>query len=44
MNLFSFKYRNVILGVTATAVGYYAVLTPHTVFLKKCRAMMTRYQ
>lgn len=44
MNVFSFKYRNVILGVTATAVGYYAVLAPHTVFLKKYRYMVARYQ
>lgn len=44
MNVFSFKYRNVILGVTATAFGYFAVLMPHTVFLKKYRYMMARYQ
>ncbi|XP_011875961.1 PREDICTED: transmembrane protein 177 [Vollenhovia emeryi] len=44
MNVFSFKYRNVILGVTATAVGYYAVLMPHTVFLKKYRYMVATYQ
>ncbi|XP_071561366.1 transmembrane protein 177 [Temnothorax nylanderi] len=44
MNVFSFKYRNVILGVTAIAVGYCAVLTPHTVFLKKYRYMVARYQ
>jgi len=44
MNIFSFKYRNVILGGTATAVGYYAVIMPHTVFLKKYRYIMARYQ
>lgn len=43
MNIFSFKYRNLILGVTATAVGYYAVLTPHTIFLSKYRYMVARY-
>ncbi|KYN17609.1 hypothetical protein ALC57_09978, partial [Trachymyrmex cornetzi] len=44
MNKFSFKYRNVILGMTATAFGYYAVLMPHTVFLKKYRYMVATYQ
>ncbi|KAG5326028.1 TM177 protein, partial [Acromyrmex heyeri] len=44
MNRFSFKYRNVILGVTATAFGYYAVLMPHTVFLKKYKYMVATYQ
>ncbi|CAL1676707.1 unnamed protein product [Lasius platythorax] len=43
MNIFSFKYRNLILGVTATAVGYYAVLMPHTIFLSKYRYMVARY-
>lgn len=44
MNVFSFKYRNVILGVTATVIGYYTVLMPHTVFLKKYRYVMATYQ
>ncbi|KAL0131900.1 hypothetical protein PUN28_003038 [Cardiocondyla obscurior] len=44
MGVFLFRYRNVILGVTATAVGYCAVLTPHTVLLKKYRNIMARYQ
>lgn len=44
MNIFSFKYRNLILGVTATAVGYYTVLMPHTIFLSKYRYMVARYQ
>lgn len=44
MNVFSFKYRNLIMGVTATAVGYYAVLAPHTVFLDKYRYVTARYQ
>ncbi|KYQ57361.1 hypothetical protein ALC60_03679 [Trachymyrmex zeteki] len=44
MNRFSFKYRNVILGVTATAFGYYAILMPHTVFLKQYKYMVATYQ
>lgn len=44
MKMFSFKYRNVVLGVTATAVGYYAVLLPHTVFLAKYRGITAIYQ
>lgn len=32
-----------MLGVTATAVGYYAVLMPHTIFLSKYRYMVARY-
>lgn len=44
MNKFSFKYRNVILGVTATAVGYCAVLMPHTILLEKYRYIVARYQ
>ncbi|XP_012523590.2 transmembrane protein 177 [Monomorium pharaonis] len=44
MNVFSFKYRNVVLGVTATVVGYYAVLMPHTIFLKKYRYITATYQ
>ncbi|XP_018404400.1 PREDICTED: transmembrane protein 177 [Cyphomyrmex costatus] len=44
MSRFLFKYRNVILGVTATAAGYYAVLMPHTVLLEKYKYMMTIYR
>lgn len=43
MSIFSFKYRNLILGVTATAVGYYAVLMPHTIFLSKYRFIVATY-
>ncbi|XP_012231108.1 transmembrane protein 177 [Linepithema humile] len=44
MNVFSFKYRNIILGIAASAVAHYAILTPHTVFLNKYRYIMARYQ
>ncbi|EFN75429.1 transmembrane protein 177 [Harpegnathos saltator] len=44
MRIPSFKFRNSILGVTATAVGYYAILTPHTVFLNRYKSIMARYQ
>ncbi|XP_072745160.1 transmembrane protein 177 isoform X1 [Anoplolepis gracilipes] len=44
MNNFSFKYRNLVLGITATVVGYYTVLMPHTIFLSKYRYMVATYQ
>lgn len=44
MNIFSFKYRNIILGIAASAVAHYTIVMPHTVFLNKYRYMMARYQ
>lgn len=44
MNVFSFKYRNIILGIAASAVAHYAIIMPHTVFLNKYRFVMARYQ
>ncbi|EZA61202.1 hypothetical protein DMN91_005360 [Ooceraea biroi] len=44
MNVFSSKYRTVVLGITATAIGYYGILMPHTIFLDKYRAIVTTYQ
>ncbi|XP_011633818.1 transmembrane protein 177 [Pogonomyrmex barbatus] len=42
MNIFSFK--SVIFGVTTTAIGYYTILLPHTILLKRYRYVVATYR